>query len=541
MSTHPLWRAMRHYRTQRGWVALGFFLACITLLAQVGLLALSGWFIAAMGLAGAAGVSINYFTPAAIIRALAILRTAGRYGERLVTHDATLRMTGEWRSWFYGELEKRAPAGIADLHSADTFSRFRADIDRLERFFLQSLLPVSVSLFTLCVVVAVLLWLDVWLAFGMLCILLCAGWGVPTWQARRTRDAHASLASAQTQLRQELAETLQGKAEVLIYGQGAVRLAEADRCSAAIAREETRVHAAESIAQGVLSACIGLGVVLGLARGFMLVDGASLPPSYLAMLPLLCIGCFDTVAALPAALPGFAAARDAASRLYAILDRPVREPGTATVPVASVWELQCYIPAVAGRLRHEVSFALRAGECLVLSGTSGAGKSSIIEWITGLLPLPEGASVHCNDTPQHEAHNWLEQFTIAEQRPHSFTGTVRDNLHIAAPGANDTVLTHACMLAHFPLEDLTHGLDHPLGEQGNNLSGGQRRRLAIARALLRKAPCLILDEPTEGLDGPLAHRMMIDIMAHAVRHNQAVILISHDPSVQHYAQYQIAL
>lgn len=541
MTSHPLWRAMHHYRTQRCRVALGFFLACVTLLAQVGLLALSGWFIAAMGLAGAAGASINYFTPAAIIRALAILRTAGRYGERLVTHDATLRMTGEWRSWFYGELEKRAPAGIADLHSADTFSRFRADIDRLERFFLQSLLPVAVSMFTLCVVVAVLLWLDVWLAGGMLCILLFAGWGVPTWQAYRARDAHASLAHAQTQLRQELAETLQGKGEVLIYGQGAVRLAEADRCSAAIAREETRIHAAESIAQGVLSACIGLGVVFGLSRGFMLVGDATLPPSYLAMLPLLCIGCFDTVAALPAAFPGFAAARDAANRLYAIIDQPVPEPGNATVSVAPVWDLQCYIPAVAGRLRHEVSFALRAGECLALSGASGVGKSSIVEWITGLLPLPEGASVQCNGTALGEARNWMEQFAVAQQRPHSFAGTVRDNLHIAAPGASDDTLTAACALALFPLEDLTHGLDHRLDGQAGNLSGGQRRRLAIARALLREAPCLILDEPTEGLDAPLAHRMMRNIMDYAQGQHQAVIIITHDPSLQHYASWLIEL
>ena len=531
--SHPLWRAMRHYRQQQGLVLLGLLLACATLLAQVVLLALSGWFIAAMGVAGATAATINYFTPAAIIRALAMLRTAGRYGERLVTHDATLRMTANWRRWFYDALEKRAPAGIADLHSAEMFARFRADIDRLERFFLQSLLPVAVSVITLLAVASYLLWLDLQLAFGLLALVLLAGVGIPLLQSHRNRPAHATLATTHVQLRQELAETLQAKGEVLIYGQATARSQAVGQHSAAIAAQEKKIYAIESIGQGALTFCIGLGVVFGLMRGFTLLADASLPTTYLAMLPLLAIGCFDTVAALPAALLGFAPARDAARRLYAILDRPLPATGDAAL-AEGPWHITCAVPAVPGRLRSAIAFSLQAGEVITLVGRSGVGKSSLVQWITGLFPLPARAAMISNGQRQEavEPEAWRTQFSVVEQRPSFFLGTLADNLRIANPRADEAMLHAACVAASLPLASFTGGLAYPVAQHGANLSGGQRRRLAIARALLRPAPCLILDEPTEGLDALLAHKVLTDILAHAARQQQAVILITHDVSLQ---------
>ena len=143
------WRLLRMHRPQAGWLLLGLLLSLLTLLANVVLMATSGWFIAAMGLAGVAGITMNYFTPAAIIRACAIVRTTGRYGERLVTHDATLRTLSHLRVWLYEVLEPLSPAGLWQKQSSRLLSRFTADIDTLDNFYLRILLPMAVALLAL--------------------------------------------------------------------------------------------------------------------------------------------------------------------------------------------------------------------------------------------------------------------------------------------------------------------------------------------------------------------------------------------------------
>ena len=141
-----LLRLLRLFRPYLAWLLLGILLSFITLLANVALMALSGWFISAMAVAGAAGASMNYFTPAALIRAAAIARTAGRYAERLVTHEATFRLLAELRVWFYLRLEPLAPAGLDAYRSGDLLSRIRADIDTLDNVYLHLLVPAAVAL-----------------------------------------------------------------------------------------------------------------------------------------------------------------------------------------------------------------------------------------------------------------------------------------------------------------------------------------------------------------------------------------------------------
>ena len=140
-----LFSLMALYRPLYGWMALGVLLSLATLLANVTLMAVSGWFITSMALAGVAQTSMNYFTPAAVIRGAAIVRTAGRYGERLVTHEATLKLLARLRTWFYQRLEPLAPAALAGHQSGDLLSRLRADIDTLDNLYLRLLVPAGGS------------------------------------------------------------------------------------------------------------------------------------------------------------------------------------------------------------------------------------------------------------------------------------------------------------------------------------------------------------------------------------------------------------
>jgi ABC-type transport system involved in cytochrome bd biosynthesis, fused ATPase and permease components len=175
-----LWRLFRPYR---GWMLAGYAIALVTLIANVTLLAISGWFITAMAVAGAAGVAMNYFTPAAIIRGSAIARTAGRYFERLVSHEATLRQLAGLRVWFYRHLEPLAPARLQQYHSADLLTRIRADVDALDNLYTRVLVPVLVALTAGIGFFLFTALFDLRLAALLLALLLAAGVGMP-WLTR---------------------------------------------------------------------------------------------------------------------------------------------------------------------------------------------------------------------------------------------------------------------------------------------------------------------------------------------------------------------
>ncbi len=191
------------------WVGLGIFLSFVTLMANVGLMAISGWFITAMAIAGVAGLSINYFTPAALIRLFAILRTTGRYGERLVTHDTTFRILAELRVWFYQRIEIIAPAGLENYHSGDVLSRIRADIDTLNLLYLRLVVPLAVALLASLVFVISLLFYHPLLALVELSLLLLVGVLVPLLTQAWGRASGAKVVSLTAQMRTALVNDLQ--------------------------------------------------------------------------------------------------------------------------------------------------------------------------------------------------------------------------------------------------------------------------------------------------------------------------------------------
>ncbi|MES9850584.1 MAG: hypothetical protein ABW170_01975 [Candidatus Thiodiazotropha sp. L084R] len=174
-----IWRLMLLMRPVLGWMLLGGLLSFITLIANVTLMATSGWFIAAMAIAGIHGATMNYFTPAAIIRFSAIVRTLGRYVERLITHNATLRILSQLRVWFYEQIEPLAPAGLESFRSGDLLSRIRADIDTLDQFYLRLLLPVVVALSASLVFLIFLALFDPVLVIIEASLLITAGVGLP--------------------------------------------------------------------------------------------------------------------------------------------------------------------------------------------------------------------------------------------------------------------------------------------------------------------------------------------------------------------------
>lgn len=530
-----LLRFARLYRPFAAEVAAGVALSLLASLAGIALMAVSGWFIAAMALAGAAAVTMNYFTPAATIRALAILRTAGRYGERLVNHDAALRVTAEFRARFYAALEPLSPAAVQDLHSGDMFSRLRNDIDTLERFYLLGAVPIAAGLAGLGIVCGVMwLYLPV-LAILLAALLLLAGIVLPLVPGQDVvRDA-AVIAGSQRQRRIDLSELSLGWREMQLYGLTALRQDAIGAQDRALAAARDRQHRRETAIQAAGILAMGLALAGTLALAVPAVREGGITPPSLAMLALLSLAAFDLVLPLPAAFQSLFAARQAARRVFELVDRQPMVPAVTDGEACGEGPFRLEIKDLvfsyaAAPVLRGVSLSLAAGEVGVICGGSGSGKSTVLNILAGFWPIVGGQVRVCGaDLAMLGAPARRRALAFSPQKPYLFADTLRANLLLANPAASDAALDEACRLAGLGdvVASLPQGLDTYVGEHGSRFSGGQLRRLSLARAWLADAYCLILDEPTEGLDAVTEDAVMRGLLAAAAARGKAVLLLLH--------------
>jgi ATP-binding cassette subfamily C protein CydC len=532
-------RLLPLFRPCRGWLLLGIFLSFITLLANVGLLAISGWFIATMGLAGVAGVSTNYFTPSALIRAMAIIRTAGRYGERLVTHEATLRVLAGIRVWFYEQIEPLAPAGLDRYRSGDLLSRIRADIDRLDQVYLRLILPVSVALLALLVFALVLSYYHPLLALAEVSVLLIAGVLLPWWVQHQGYQTSRQIISTSAQIRTALVSNLQGMGELLVYGAADKHAQQLQTLSDELAVHQQRMNRLTSLAQSGLGLCANLGLWLVLLIAIPLLHQGVIMPADVAMLALFALACFEAVAPLPLAFQALGETAEAIRRIFMLVDQQplVSEPeNPLAMPERLDFRFERVSFAYPGAAEPrpaavtQLSFDFPAGKKLAIVGATGSGKSTITHLLLRFYQ-PDSGAVLLNGQPlqQFSSEALRTKIAVVPQQTHLFNQSVRNNLLLAQAEATQAELEAVCRLAmvHDAIMSFPEGYDTFAGETGLRLSGGQARRLAIARALLKPAAVLILDEPTEGLDPENAQQLMANIIDECERRGQSLLLITH--------------
>lgn len=524
------------YRPYRGWLALGAALALLTTLANLGLLALSGWFITSMGLAGVAGVSMDYFTPAAMIRGLAILRTGGRYGERVVSHEATFRLIASLRVWFYARLEPLAPAVLQTQRSGELLSRLHKDIDRLDAVYLRIALPLITAAVGTLLVTAFMALHNVWLALINFAFLLLGGLLLPLWVNRLASAAGRQQVQLSSKLRSRAIESVQGMAELIAFdadGRAADALRQGNADWLAQQDRLNRIHALSASTQ-LLLAQLAMCSVTVLA--VVAVRQGELPPANLAMLALLSLASFELIAPLPNALGLLGETAEAFRRVFGMADAApaVVEPANPIAPPATgslvVDQVSLRYPGQPVDALTDVSLTLPAGSRTLLLGASGAGKSSLIQLLLRFRTPSAGSIRYAgHDLAEFDGESWRARIAVVSQHTQLINASLRDNLRLARPNASDAELLAACERAQIRsfVEQLPEGLNSWLGETGTRLSGGQARRIAIARAVLKDAPLLLLDEPTEGLD-----RLTQDLLMEALRDimvGRTVLLITHRP------------
>ncbi|MBK1644007.1 thiol reductant ABC exporter subunit CydC [Thiocapsa imhoffii] len=532
-----LWRLWILFEPYRNWMLAGTLIALITLLANVALMALAGWFITAMAVAGAAGIAINYFAPAALIRLSAIARTAGRYSERLVNHEATFRLIAELRVWFYRHLEPLAPARLQQFHSGDLLSRIRSDIDALDNLYVRVIVPVAVAIISAVIFGLFLLWHHPTLALSGLFFLLLAGGLLPLWSQWRGRAPGRRLAEDEAALRAAVIDGVQGMAELTLYGADARQAQRVDALGRRLIADQERLSSDHGLTQAAVGLSANLSLWMLLWLGIPLVQDGTLMSPQLAMLALFTLASFEAVAPLPHAFQLLGRTLASAQRLFAIVDlQPAVQDPPGPSPQLERFDIQLRgvgfsYPGGGSPALIDLDLEVPAGGRAAVIGATGSGKSTLFNLLLRFWE-PDHGEIRIGGHPitTIAGEDLRRHIAVVSQQTHLFDTTIRENLLIAAPGAPSETVEEACRIAqiHDFISALPEGYDTWVGETGVRLSGGQARRIAVARALLKDAPILLLDEPTEGLDVETERGLMQALDRLMV--GRTVLLITHRPA-----------
>ncbi len=527
-------RILRLARPYWHWMALSILVSAAATLANIGLMATSGWFITAMGLAGVAGVRMNYFTPAALIRAFAIVRTVGRYLERLVSHEATLRILAGLRTWLYRRFEPLAPAGLQHIHSGDVLARMGADINEIENAFLRLLVPAGVAIIVVLVVAGVALYYLPSFGLVLLAFLLISGIGLPMLMARLGREPGARLTDNSAKMSVKLVDSLEGLGELKAYGLADARRADIAALSDELIADETKLADLSALTRGGISGFANLSMLAALAIAGSAVAAGSFDPSDLTMLALLALATYEALTPIPDAMESLSATLASARRVFGLADkepapsepaapRALPEDTTLRFEGVSLTYPGSEVPALV-----DIDLDLTPGKHVGIVGPSGSGKSSLVGLALKFwAPSSGGISLGGVPIADLDAEALRSRLAVVPQSSHLFADTIAGNLRLAAPNASDEDLRRVCRIAQ--IDDFImaepDGYDTEAGSQGLKLSGGQARRLAVAQALLKDAPVLVLDEPGEGIDLETEKALLEAVLE--VRVDAAILYITH--------------
>lgn len=514
-------------------LTLGVVLAIVTLLASIGLLTLSGWFLSASAVVGVAGIySFNYMLPAAGVRGAAIIRTAGRYFERLVSHDATFRVLQHLRVFTFSKLLPLSPAGLARFRQGELLNRVVADVDTLDHLYLRVISPLIGALVVIVVVTAGLSILDVTLALTLGGIMLVTLLVLPPLFYRAGKPAGESITQMRGQYRQLLTAWLQGQAELMLFSAS-------DRYRKQLEKTEQRWQDAQrrqaeltALSQALMLLIGGVAVVAMLWLTSAGVGGNSQPGALIALFVFCALAAFEALAPVTGAFQHLGQVIASARRITQITGQQpevtfAAGEGQAFGQVSlTLNQVTFSYPQQPSPALENISLQVGAGEHIAILGRTGCGKSTLLQLLTRAWD-PANGEILLNDQPLTRLNEATlrQAMSVVPQRVHLFSATLRDNLSLAAPGASDIQLMKA--LERVGLEKLLEdsGLNAWLGEGGRQLSGGELRRLAIARALLHDAPLMLLDEPTEGLDAT-TESQILDLLAEVMR-EKTVLMVTH--------------
>jgi thiol reductant ABC exporter CydC subunit len=500
---------------------------------SVALLATSAWLISSAAL----HPPVVTLTVAIVsVRALGISRGVLRYLERLLGHDAALRLLSDVRVTVFGQLARLAPAGLGGTRSGDVLARMVDDVDGQQDFLLRGLVPAGAAAVVATATVGVLTWLLPAAGVVVLLALLAGAVLAPAVAALTAARSERRVAPAQGELGAEVVELLQAAPELIAYGAAERRLGAVRAQDAAVGGLLRRSNRSAALGAGLAAASGGAAVLGCLLVGVPAVRSGRLDGVLLAVVVLTPLALWEVVGMLVPAAQYLPRWRAAAARLAALAatPSPVLEP-ECPAPLPRTAETRVRVRGLAARWPDTDSDAvrglnldLRSSLRVALVGASGSGKSTVIAALLRFLQPSAGTiTVNGTDVRAVPSDQIRERFAWCGPDAYLFDSTVRQNLLLAKPDATADELAAAVRAARLDgwLARQPDGLDTRVGEHGGQVSGGERQRIALARALLADRPVLLLDEPTAHLDGTTSDEITADLAAATT--GRTTLLVTH--------------
>lgn len=525
------------FRRHRWRLLLAIVLLFTTMLAGVSLLGLSGGFLTGAALAGAlgAGSTFNFFSPSAGIRGLTMARIVSRYFEKLVGHDVTLRIARDLRVWFFQRALPLAPARLGSSRTGELLARLVTDIGEVDGRMVRAVGPLlALAGMALAAVAAAAL--IHWPAAVLLLVLaVLVGAGVPWFAVRRGEAGESLRAQQRAALRTVAFEGLEGVADLTALHARDAWTLRVDEAARQLARSD-RLRRQRLIGGNVLHAAIsGAGLLAMLWLALSAFEAGSVTAPLAATLVFMTVALLEVAAGSGLAWQALQSAKVAGERLEQIVEQaPAVEDPEHPVPVppaaaeVSFEQVVFTWPGESRQLLDGVDLRLAPGERIAIRGDSGCGKTTLSALLLRLWDPSQGTVRYGGiDLRQFAQADWHQQIAWLPQGAPVFAGSIADNLRLGGPQASDDDLW--AVLAQVRLGDWARqqgGLQAWVGENGATMSAGQARRLALARALLRNAPLMVLDEPTEGLDVDTAHALLNDLAA--ALGDRSLLMITHD-------------
>jgi ATP-binding cassette subfamily C protein CydC len=496
------------------WLATGIVLALLTSLASISLLTLSGWFITSSAIAGllapdGVAFAFNFMQPAAEIRALAIIRTFGRYAERVVTHEATFRVLAEIRCWFFAKLIPLSPGQLASHRSADLLNGITQDIDALDALYLRLCSPLLIALTGGGMVVIFIAYYSVQISFLVSLMLVITIVLIPCLFYRLGRYGAKTLVEHTAKFKIKQIELLEGIADLTIFNAYTRYKKQITRVSEQLietGRKNNQLSALSSTMTGFLAQ---ITLLLTIIIGAQLFQHDVITGAVLVMMSFCVWAVFELVTPLSLAIQMLAKTQTAAKRIRDIAEQTPAIKGSF-LKQDSLKAGDIKISKLSFRYSNQSEWVLKninltipQGSKIAIVGGSGIGKSTLLQVILRYFDPQQGKIEYAGiDYKQLDPNQLMTQFSVLSQQTQLFSTTIKENLLIAKPTASDKEIMQAIKMAGLSqfISQLPNGIKTWVGKNGAKVSTGEARRIALARVYLKNAPVLLLDEPTEGLD-----------------------------------------
>ncbi|WP_424401557.1 heme ABC transporter ATP-binding protein/permease CydC [Pasteurella sp. PK-2025] len=527
----PFLRLFKHAKFT---LILGVILMITGLAASIGLLTLSGWFLAATAIAGV-GALFNFFYPSAGVRGLALTRTAVRYVEKIVTHDATFRVLAKLRVEVFSRIIPLSPAVLNRYRHSDLLNRLVADVDTLDNLYLRLFAPFLSAIVVIGLITLGLSIINVPVALFVGLALLTFLLIIPTIFYYLGKQFGEKLTQARAHYRSQFIEFIQAQAELLLFNAEQ----QAKQTLNAIEQDWQGYQQKEANLTGLSSAILLLvnGLILALTLWFVaeadLGEGIY-KAAYIALFAFAALAAFEILMPIGAAFLHIGQIIASAERLNEMMTQPplvqfpqdapfVHQDGT----LIEAKNLSFAYPERENWALNQLSFQIQKGQHIAILGKTGSGKSTLLQLLVRHYDAQQGELFLAGKLIQAYSETTLRQhMCFLTQRVHVFSDTLRQNLQIASqtPLSDEHMVQ---VLKQVGLEKLLEqeGLNCWLGDGGRPLSGGEQRRLGLARVLLNDAPILLLDEPTEGLDRETERQILQLIFAHAK--DKTLLIVTH--------------